>query len=279
MTFIWKYWQESLRRPKAIERIEQQIQRLSSFLSEQPFCPTYQSSIGLAQSLMKQKQVTLSRVTLLLLLQDLQRYYDQPTHRLVLMEQLVAYMGEFRYATLGGQATEQFKLNLMKDCVALFKPLQFRFASHDSQILAWVQPQAKESWVIYFNELAFAKKLQMHQLSTIASLMEYCLIHELTHWIQFETQCFEQIQTDYEVKEWHHRWHEREAMYTSERLNQNLLSIQKISTRFAEQVVQDVAKTSVVSPIIDFKMEILIPYYHQLKQRQDSLQPSFRLSL
>lgn len=251
----------------ALQTLNNRLYLLEVSLGLSPSSPSYLATKVLAKSFHDSSHtVSLNQTTLFLLLRGLQTYYQNPLHRLGLIDEILRHMSEFRFHTFGEEGGRLFEEQLKRYSLDLLKPVQLQFKESSSDVYAFIEPHPLMDWTIYFNPISFQEKFQV---STLASFLEYCLIHELTHLIQFQLRLhLELIKIDTETKKWQDRWHEREAMYTSERVCQALLYTEKTSHQIAREVVEGLATQESVSSVLNFKEDILIPHYQVLKEKK-----------
>lgn len=252
--------------------LEKQLGLTESFLGNHPSVRSstdwngLMTGVGTIQGLS-----TSNRATLFLIFQGLHRYYQNPVRRLALIEEVLRYMGDFRTQTLGLEAFERFESRLKEDPLGVLKLFQFQFEEMDEEIAAFIKPHPLMKWIVYFNPRHFCGVFRLGSLSEVASYVEYLLIHEWVHLIQFQLELdLAFMKEESESKDWQVRWCEREAMYVAERVYQSLLYPKQFSMRVARQVVQEVAYQPLTSDVLLFKEQILIPYHDSLKAKQQN---------
>lgn len=267
---LWNHFNPSDFSLRGSRTLEKQLWLTESFLGNVPSVASnpdwnrLMNGIGTIQGLS-----TSRRAELFLIFQGLQRYYQDPVRRLALIDEVLRHMGDFRTQTLGLEAFERFESRLKEDPLGVLKLFQFQFEELDEDVAAFIKPHPLMKWTIYFNPRHFCRVFRLGSLSKVASYIEYILIHELTHLIQFQLELYlDLMKEESESKVWQARWCEREAMYVTERVYQSLLYPKEFHMSVARQVIQEVAYQPLTSEVLLFKEHILIPYHDSLKDKQ-----------
>ena len=268
---LWNHRNSSNLNLKRSGALEKQLRLTETFLGQSPL-PTPHSDwnrlmkgVGMIQNLSMSE-----RTGLFLIFRGLHRYYQDPVRRLALIEEVLRHMGDFRTQTLGLEAFQRFESRLKEDPLGVLKLFQFQFEEMDEDIAAFIKPHPLMKWIIYFNPRHFEWVFRLGSFSEVASYVEYLLIHEFVHLIQFQLELdLMLMKEESESKDWQERWGEREAMYVAERVYQSLLYPKRFSMKVARQVVQEVAYQPLTSQVLLFKEQILMPYHEFLKLRQN----------
>lgn len=255
-------------RGRSAKVLEQRLALTQSFLSEVPGSVYSPYLKKLADDLNQQANLTpRERVKIFFVLADLYRYYEQPKHRLSLVDEMLRYMHEFRVETGTYWELTLFKESLKQQPLDVLKMFRFEIKELDHpNMVAYINGAASE-WVIYFNLNALKVLVNLHPYDVFASHIEYTILHELTHLLQFQLKTSVLKLMKEHHKPWDERTHEREAFYVSERVFRSILYTKGSYLPFARQTVKEVAyKSSYQAPLL-FKEGIFIPYHQKLEKK------------
>lgn len=269
---LWNHRNSSNFNLKRSRTLEKQLRLTESFLGQVPLPTSYSDWNRLMKGVgMIQNLSTSRRMELFLIFRGLHQYYQDPVRRLALMDEMLRHMGDFRIQTSGLEAFKRFESRLKEDPLGVLKLFQFQFEEMDEEIAAFIKPHPLMKWNVYFNPRHFCGVFRLGSLSEVASYVEYLLIHEWVHLIQFQLELdLAFMKEESESKDWQACWCEREAMYVAERVYQSLLYPKQFSMRVARQVVQEIAYPPLTTQVLLFKEQILIPYHDSLKAKQQN---------
>lgn len=255
-------------RSRSTQVLEQRLTLTQSFLSEEPVLSYHSYLKELADYLNKQTDLTSrERVKIFFALADLYRYYEKPSRRLALIDEVLRYMHEFRVETATVWELKVFRESLKHHPLDVLKMFRFELKELDHpNMIAYING-ASSDWVVYFNLKALKVLVNLYPYEVFTSHLEYTMLHELTHLLQFQLKTSITKLIKEHHKPWDERTHEREAFYVSERVFRATLYPKTSCLPVARQTVKEVAyRGRSVAPLF-FKEEILIPYRNKLEQK------------
>lgn len=190
-------------------------------------------------------------------------------YRIRVASELIRYMAEFRFQYFGAERYEQFIQAIQANPLLFIQPVHLRVVTRPDVASAWVNTRTAAEGLIYLNLTQIEPYTQSFNTETLASYLESTILHEWIHLLQLAIVADQSsITRANQTQKWAHRWHEREAVYVTERVYQTLIHQKKFTRPKARGLVRQLAYQPNTPLPFCFKEMALKPYIGQQKQKK-----------